>query len=39
MSEPVIRKNGLQVGVYHLPPVPVVYQQSTDLAFSPRPSR
>lgn len=31
----VTRANGLQVDVYHLPPATVVYQNSTDLAFSP----
>ena len=34
-SEFVVRENGLQVDVYHLPPAPVVYQNSTDLTFSP----
>lgn len=35
LSEFVTAKNGLQVDVYHLPPAPVVYQNSTDLSFSP----
>ncbi|KIW92691.1 uncharacterized protein Z519_06538 [Cladophialophora bantiana CBS 173.52] len=35
LSEFVTSKNGLQVDVYHLPPAPVVYENSTNLSFSP----
>lgn len=34
-SEFVTKKNGLQVDVYHQPAAGVVYQNSTDLSFSP----
>ena len=35
MSKPICQSDHLQVHVYHLAPEPVVYQKSTDLAFSP----
>lgn len=35
LAEFVTAKAGLQVDVYHLPPAPVVYQNSTTLSFSP----
>lgn len=35
MATPVAHNDHLQVFVYHLAPEPVVYQNSTDLAFSP----
>ena len=35
MSNFVVRKDGLQVDVFHLPAAPVVYQNSTGLSFSP----
>ncbi|EXJ95853.1 hypothetical protein A1O1_00978 [Capronia coronata CBS 617.96] len=34
-SEFVTSKNGLNLDVYHLPAAPVVYQNSTNLSFSP----
>lgn len=35
VPEPICYNNGLQVHVYHLAPEPVIYQNSTDLSFSP----
>ncbi|KAH8809195.1 beta-lactamase-like protein [Xylogone sp. PMI_703] len=34
-SDHVASKNGIQVDVYHLPPAPVVYQNTSGLTFSP----